>query len=371
MGGSSLDDPQAVGIAFAMTAAAGLSTVLGAAVVFWPGDLVTIARPSTLAAALGFSAGVMLFVSFQEILSKAQDAFLDAGLVEGSAHAAATGCFFGGILLTVCLDAAVHWLDAASTGAMHKAERSIPDDVRKLEAAEAQGAEGVALGQPAAEQAAPCAEDVEVGLPPSHASAEEHSCGSQESPGSVHVELASLQPDSASDTASVAEASQEVGAGQAPRRQQDLMRTGLVTALAIGLHNFPEGLATFVAALADPTVGAALAVAIAIHNIPEGCAVAIPVYYATGSRWKAFVWSLLSGLFEPIGALLGYLVLSTAFSPVAYGVLFGIVGGMMVWICVSELLPTALKYDQDERIAIPALGAGMLVMAVSLVLFAV
>ncbi len=121
----------------------------------------------------------------------------------------------------------------------------------------------------------------------------------------------------------------------------------------------------------DPAVGTALAVAIAVHNIPEGLAVSIPVYYATGSRKQAFLWALFSGISEPIGALLGYAVLRTAFSQVAYGVLFGLVGGMMVHISLSELLPTAYKYDKTERLVTPAVVAGMAVMALSLVLFVV
>lgn len=110
-----------------------------------------------------------------------------------------------------------------------------------------------------------------------------------------------------------------------------LQKMGLLTALAIGIHNLPEGLATFIAALADPLNGVAIAVAIALHNIPEGVCVAMPVYYATGSRWKGFLWAFLSGVSEPIGGLLGYLVLyGNRMSDLAYGLLFCIVGGMMV-----------------------------------------
>lgn len=110
-----------------------------------------------------------------------------------------------------------------------------------------------------------------------------------------------------------------------------LQKMGLMTALAIGVHNLPEGLATFVAALADPLNGVAIAVAIALHNIPEGVCVAMPVYYATGSRWKGFFWAFVSGLSEPIGGLLGYLVLyGNRMSELAYGILFAVVAGMMV-----------------------------------------
>lgn len=110
-----------------------------------------------------------------------------------------------------------------------------------------------------------------------------------------------------------------------------LQKMGLLTALAIGIHNLPEGLATFIAALSDPLNGVAIAVAIALHNIPEGVCVAMPVYYATGSRWKGFLWAFLSGISEPLGGLLGYAVLyGNRMSDTAYGVLFCVVGGMMV-----------------------------------------
>jgi len=151
--------------------------------------------------------------------------------------------------------------------------------------------------------------------------------------------------------------------------KKHLMRMSLNTALAIGLHNFPEGLATFVAALEDPKVGAVLAVAIAIHNIPEGLCVAMPIYYATGNKWQAFGWAMLSGIAEPIAGLLGWLILSQSFSDTLYGVLFGMVAGMMVIISVRELLPTAHRYDPDDSVVTYSFVAGMCIMAVSLVLF--
>jgi zinc transporter, ZIP family len=137
------------------------------------------------------------------------------------------------------------------------------------------------------------------------------------------------------------------------------------------LHNFPEGLATFLSTLADPKVGVILAVAIAIHNIPEGLCVAMPVYYATGSRWKAFGWALLSGVSEPLAAVLGWAVLASVFSDVLYATLFGIVAGMMVMISVRELMPTAHRYDPDDSVVTYSFIAGMFIIALSLVLFVV
>lgn len=121
--------------------------------------------------------------------------------------------------------------------------------------------------------------------------------------------------------------------------------------------------------LEDPAVGASVAVAIAIHNIPEGICVALPIYYATGSRKKAFFWATLSGMTELVGAFLGWIVLRKVFDQIVYGVLFGVVAGMMVYISLKELLPTAHRYDPEDQVTTFGLIAGMAVMAVSLVLF--
>lgn len=148
-----------------------------------------------------------------------------------------------------------------------------------------------------------------------------------------------------------------------------LLRMGLFSALAIGIHNFPEGLATFIGGLENPSLGISIAVAIAIHNIPEGIAVSVPIYYATGSRRKAFTLSFLSGLAEPVGAIIGFFILYQFFSPAIFGIVFASVAGIMVYISLDELLPTAEKYG-EHHIAIYGLIAGMLVMAGSLLLFA-
>jgi zinc transporter ZupT len=150
---------------------------------------------------------------------------------------------------------------------------------------------------------------------------------------------------------------------------QKLVRMGINTAVAIGLHNFPEGLATFVAALDNPRVGGVLAFAIGMHNIPEGLCVALPVYYATGSRTKAFWWAILSGASEPLAALLGWAVLANSFTDQVYAILFGLVAGMMVVISTRELLPTAHRYDPDDTVVTFSFIFGMGVMALSLILF--
>lgn len=147
-----------------------------------------------------------------------------------------------------------------------------------------------------------------------------------------------------------------------------LMRVGFMSALAIAIHNFPEGMATFTAALQKPSLGIAITFAIAIHNIPEGIAVAIPVYCATGSRRKAFSLSLLSGLSEPLGALIGFLILAPFLNGLTMGIMFAVIAGIMVFISLDELLPTAREYG-SPHLAIYGLIAGMAVMAVSLQLF--
>jgi ZIP family zinc transporter len=151
-----------------------------------------------------------------------------------------------------------------------------------------------------------------------------------------------------------------------PKKQ--LMRTGLLTAFAIGIHNFPEGLATFVSALQNPTIAIPIVAAIAIHNIPEGIAVAMPVYYATGSKKKAFLWSFASGLSEPVGAIIGYLILAPLMNETVYGVIFAFVAGIMVFISIDELLPSARAYGK-HHLSIYGMVAGMTVMAISLWLF--
>jgi ZIP family zinc transporter len=158
------------------------------------------------------------------------------------------------------------------------------------------------------------------------------------------------------------------------KRNGKLMRMGLFTALAISVHNFPEGLATFLAALKEPGVGVAIALAVALHNIPEGISVSVPIFYATGDRRRAFVYSFLSGLAEPFGAGIAYLALrfftgteAGVIPPQVMGVLFGGGAGIMVYISLDELLPTSRAYGKGHD-GIFGLIAGMVVMALSLLL---
>ncbi|MDP8232959.1 MAG: zinc transporter ZupT [Candidatus Zophobacter franzmannii] len=152
------------------------------------------------------------------------------------------------------------------------------------------------------------------------------------------------------------------------KNSQSLMRMGVLSALAITIHNFPEGLATFASAMKNPALGVSIAVAIAIHNIPEGIAVSVPIYYATGSKKKAFFYSFLSGLSEPVGAVLGYFLLRTMFNDTTFGIIFASVAGIMVYISLDQLLPTAEKYG-EHHLSIWGMVAGMILMAISLLLF--
>lgn len=151
--------------------------------------------------------------------------------------------------------------------------------------------------------------------------------------------------------------------------RSDLMRAGIFTALGIAIHNFPEGLATFAsAATGDTRLGISIATAIAIHNIPEGISVSVPIFYATGNRKKAFLYSFASGVAEPIGALIGYTILLPFLSPTLISGLLALVAGIMIYISLDELLPLAHRYG-GEHLALIGLLTGMAVMAISLWMF--
>jgi len=146
-----------------------------------------------------------------------------------------------------------------------------------------------------------------------------------------------------------------------------LIRTGVFSAIALAIHNFPEGFATFTAAVYDPAVGVTLATAIAIHNIPEGLAVSVPIYYATKSKSKAFWISFASGLAEPLGAVIGFLIFRTVYNEALFGISFALCAGIMIYVALNELLPVSKEYGKPSD---PIMGvtAGIIVMAISLIL---
>lgn len=147
-----------------------------------------------------------------------------------------------------------------------------------------------------------------------------------------------------------------------------IKRIGLMTAFAITAHNFPEGLATFFATLESPSLGMPLAIAIAIHNIPEGISIAAPIYFATKDKGLTVFACFLSGLAEPLGAILGYLLLKPFLSPAIFGAVFGLIAGVMVFLALDELLPAAKRYSAGHE-TVYGLVAGMSALAISLVLF--
>jgi zinc transporter, ZIP family len=158
-----------------------------------------------------------------------------------------------------------------------------------------------------------------------------------------------------------------IGNSKNMKSKAHLMSIGVFTALAIGIHNFPEGLATFASAFSDIRLGLVIAIAIAIHNIPEGISVSVPIFYATGDRKKAFIYSFLSGLAEPVGGLIGFLVLMPFLSPWVVAFLLALVGGIMVYISLDKILPTASNYGYSHTMII-GLALGMFIMAVSIIM---
>lgn len=263
-------------LAFLVTLGAGLATGVGSFLAF--------AAKSTnkkfLSFMLGISAGVMLYVSFVEILQKAADSLSNATGSPELGYLYATLGFFGGIAIIALIDKLIDY------------DHGNPHEI--------------------------------------------HSTREMDDP--------------------------------AERERKTLLRMGLFTTLAIAIHNFPEGFATFLATIEDPALGIAIGLAIAIHNVPEGIAVSIPIYHATGSRLKAFWYSFASGIVEPLGALLGFFILIQYFNEYVFGIVFAGVAGIMVFISLDQLLPTAQRYGH-HHLSIYGLILGMMIMAASLILF--
>lgn len=151
-------------------------------------------------------------------------------------------------------------------------------------------------------------------------------------------------------------------------RRKELKTVGLMATLAITAHNLPEGMATFFSTLNSPTIGISSAIAIAIHNVPEGLSIAIPVFYATGSKKKAVLATFISAIAEPIGAFLGYIVLAPFIGSAVYGFVFGIIAGAMVYLALDELLPASKRYAKGHE-TVYGIISGMAIIALSLVMF--
>jgi len=326
---ASREDPSdsTVLLGMGLTTAAGLATVIGALIVFYDKDQRFITNKKFLAGSLALSAGVMIYVSFAEMFEESKASFVESGESEGASAAYVAISLFGGMGICKLLDVAVHALEGV--GDRHRIGRS------PMSSDEAAAVE----------------------LPSKRDTDGENSESDLESVVGKSVDL------------SVAAETAPTKGNDFDSNKRELQQMGLLTALAVALHNFPEGLATFVGTLDDDSVGISLAIAIAIHNIPEGIAVAMPIYYGTKNKTKAFIWALVSGLAEPFGAIIGYVALMDHFTDLTYGIVFGIVAGMMIYISFSCLLPTAFKYDPENEVTTTSLVVGMFVMALSIVLF--
>lgn len=260
-----------VAVAFVSSALAGLATMLGALIVF----VSKSDNKKFLSSALGFSAGVMIFISFMEMMPMAQENFMKT-MADKNAQWMVLASFFGSMAVFGLISHLVPEADA-------------PHDIKT-----------------------------------------EHE---------------------------LEERSEELA----------LEKVGLKSAIAIGIHNFPEGMVTFMTSLMDPAMGLSIAVAIAMHNIPEGIGVAAPIYFATGDKKRALWLTFLSGVSEPVGAILAYLLLRPFLTPTLFGVVFGAISGIMVLISFDELLPASRAYG-ETHLSLLGLIFGMMVMGVSLII---
>ncbi|RTJ49149.1 zinc transporter ZupT [Campylobacter jejuni] len=277
-------------IAMLLTLFAGFSTAIGSIIAFFSrkDDL------RVLSLGLGFSAGVMIYISFMEILLTALKDFKNH-YDSHWAELLGLACFFGGILISLLID------------------KLIPEDVNPHEPKEDLSELKI------------CPLPQKGQNPPKF------------HPGEKLHQI----------------------------NTKALKRTGIFTALAIAIHNFPEGFATFISSLDNLTLGIAIAIAVAIHNIPEGLAVSLPIYHATGDKKKAFIYSALSGFAEPLGAFVGALILLPFIGDLTLAISFAVIAGIMVFISLDELLPAAKTYDKAHD-SLYGLILGMAIMALSL-----
>ncbi|HHP5556040.1 TPA: zinc transporter ZupT [Campylobacter jejuni] len=277
-------------MAMLLTLFAGFSTAIGSIIAFFSrkDDL------RVLSLGLGFSAGVMIYISFMEILPTALKDFKNY-YNSHWAELLGLACFFGGILISLLID------------------KLIPEDVNPHEPKEDLSELKI------------CPLPQKGQNPPKF------------HPGEKLHQI----------------------------NTKALKRTGIFTALAIAIHNFPEGFATFISSLDNLTLGIAIAIAVAIHNIPEGLAVSLPIYHATGDKKKAFIYSALSGFAEPLGAFVGALILLPFIGDLTLAISFAVIAGIMVFISLDELLPAAKTYDKAHD-SLYGLIAGMAIMALSL-----
>ncbi len=144
-------------------------------------------------------------------------------------------------------------------------------------------------------------------------------------------------------------------------------RIGILSVLVVVLHNMPEGVATFLSSYKDLSIGIPIAAAIALHNIPEGIAISVPLFYSTGKRMKAFSYSLLSGLSEPLGAVIAFFLLKNFVDEFILGMLYALIAGIMLFISLDKLLPSAWTYG-SRKASILSTACGIALMCCVLVL---
>jgi len=338
-----------VGLAFALSTGAGLATCIGGLIIFFK-RLVSLASPKSLAIALSLSAGVMIFISLVEIFTESVENFSNGFSIlvenqdkscgelgfdfdsynetsktfnciscdescEGNAWLSTTGCFILGAVIIFVIDFIVQKISPAAHDELEL------EDINKLQEMN-------------------------------------------------NDEATPNQNGSSTNTVNNVENGNQSQQKLFEAGTKELNRTGVLTAIAIGIHNIPEGVATYISAVSDLRVGASLAIGIALHNIPEGIAVATPVFFATKSRWKAFLWTFTSALAEPFGAMLAWLIVGDGLNPTLEGLMFGIVCGMMTTISFKELLPNSFKYHPEGPTVIISILAGFGIMVLSLILFA-
>lgn len=309
-----------VAVAFALNIVAGFATVLGGMVIFSK-HLVYLANQISLAIALSISAGVMLFISLVEIFNESVKLLKEGIKTEAMAEDTATG--HGWVIATACFGVGIiliYLIDVLMRKISPEHEQTDVDNLEKLRQS---------FEQKHDSNKSPHALELQS---PTEASA-------------VYVEM------------------DEVA-------KRSLQRMGVLSALAIGIHNMPEGIATYVGALENSSIGFSLAIGIGLHNIPEGIAVAAPIYFATGSRSRGIMWCAISAAAEPFGGVIAWLAVGDGMDDISEGILYGIVSGIMVCICIKELLPTAYRFASGQTHLV-ALGMffGMFIMVASLTLF--
>jgi ZIP family zinc transporter len=307
----------AVGVAFGLSFAAAIATCLGGTIIF-SSRLIKLASPTNLSISIAISAGVMLFISLVEMFGESIEQFKIAGGIsnqekrnhetECDATCSGNAMMYTNLsfIAGACIIFLLDWL-------IHRLAPSFEHNINPMEFSDLERNE----------------DDTNVGTTKEAIFLDD-----------VHVS------------------------------KQQINRTGILTALALAIHNLPEGVATYTSAIGNLKVGFVLTLGILVHNIPEGIAVAIPIYYATSSRTKAFMWVCGSSLAEPFGAFLAWLILGEGLNPTIEGILFGIVAGMMVTLSTKELIPAAVKLCPDGHCVSLAILLGMGIMSSSFLLFA-